>query len=163
MQDQLDQQITRMSIRARVAFGLVCVERAVRRFGVDGERMECLLRGLWRYTDADDLSGWGCALDAEELAVACGEAVSRECLEVLARLFSELDEIGGGNLFGAFRNEFTLTPAKNLVAILIEQRIALPPVKPFIRVSPRRLWNAWGRPFAVADLRELLEQAEEIS
>ena len=160
MHDKLVQQISRMSIRARVAFGLVCIERAMRQFGMDRNRIKLLLQGLWRYTEAEDLSDWNCAMDVEQLRDACGETVSLESREVLAQLFSELDEIGGGNLFGAFRNEFTLTPATNLVAIVVEHKIELPDPGPFIRVSPRRPWNAWGRRFEMAELRGLIGETE---
>jgi hypothetical protein len=150
---ELSRQVSRMSIRARVAFGLVCIERAIRQFGGSAERAEVLLNKLWEYTEAADLSSWGCAMDVEQLASAFGNEIPPSKLEVLSRLFKELDQIGGGNLFGGFRDEFTLVPTMNLLSIMSEHGIEPPSTERFIRTSPRRFWNAWGRPFSGRALR----------
>lgn len=148
--------ISRMSIRARVAFGLVCAERAFRHFAIREAVIDQLLKRLWSYTDAERLDSWGCRWEAAELIDEFGEGIPRAHGETVAHLLEALDEIGGGNLFGGFKNEFTLEPALKLVAILDEHGVPLPPLKPFIRVSPRRFWSAWGRRFTFAELQELL-------
>lgn len=157
---RLSRAVSRMSIRARVAFGLVGVERAARRLGLEDPWLDGELQGLWRYTEANDLSWWNCSADAEYLAEVFSRATPRERLEMLARMLNALDEIGGGNLFGGFQNEFTHTPTMDLAAIVAEQGVLLPPTKPFVKISPRRPWDAWGKSFNVAEMRRRLDQAE---
>lgn len=151
-------QISRMSIRARVAFGLVCVQRTVSKWGMEDSELNRLLEGLWWYTEREDLSSWGCTTLPEQLSPASIAAIPPERLESLSRLLDELDEIGGGNLFGGFEDTFTLTPTLNLAAILEQEGVVLPPTQPFIQINSRRLWNAWGEPFARAQLRQSLDQ-----
>jgi hypothetical protein len=59
-----------------------------------------------------------------------------DCL-FLYRVMRQLDEIGGGNLHGGFRNEYTLIPSLELCRLLSSRRIVLPPRRPFIRKGRR--------------------------
>jgi hypothetical protein len=149
-----------MSIRARVAFGLVCVDRAVDELGLRGKWIDQRLRGLWWYTAAANLSAWGCKVGVEELEQVYGSTVNHDSLELLSQMFAELDEIGGGNLFGGFRDEYTRVPTLNLVRLLTSRGIPIPPPKPFIRISPRKWSDAWGAPFSAAQLEALLHESE---
>jgi hypothetical protein len=133
-----------MSILARSAFGLVCLEQACSHLAIRSARLDALLQRLWRKVESGKLEGWSCDGEIEDVPALLGQ------------MLRELDEIGGGNLYGGFRNEFTLTPTLNLARLLETNGIPLPPRPPFSALSPRRWWDAWGQPIDVAELRQRL-------
>ena len=61
-------------------------------------------------------------------------------------------------MFGEFKNEYTLAPTLNLAAFAGELGASLPDPHPFVKISPRRWWNAWGKPFAWTELQKLLSK-----
>ena len=142
-------QVTRMSIHARAAFGLVCLERAAGRLDIRSPELDQLIQRLWSKLETGQLEDWGCGGAADDLPPPQRDAIGP--------LLHELDEIGSGNLYGAFRNEYTLIPTLNLAGLLKAQDIPLPPRQPFIANSPRRWWDPWGQAIDTARLRRDLE------
>ncbi len=161
----LRSQISCMTIRARVAFGLVCAERACNHLGLSNDEVHRIFTSLWRYTSDEDLAWWGCKQTARDILESADATLAMRDSLFLYRVMGRLDEIGGGNLFGGFRNEYTLMPTLQLCRILTSRQVSLPPTRPFIRKGRRTIlgipniflgWDyAWGRTFDGLNLREL--------
>ncbi len=161
MARHLRRQISRMTIRARVAFGLVCAECVYKHLGLSSDFIDETFASLWKYTSAEDLEWWRCKNYGRAILESSNTQLSmKDCL-LVCRVMKQLDEIGGGNLYGGFKNEFTLVPTLKLANLLDARRILLPPTRPFIQTDSRFAWlgtyDAWGRPFNGQHLRALAE------
>jgi hypothetical protein len=154
-----------MAIRGRVAFGLVCAERVCHHLGLTGDQVDRVFDDLWRYTSDERLDWWNCKSTAREILETAGGSVSMADCRFLYRVMRQLDEIGGGNLFGGYRNENTLIPSLELCRLLSSRGISIPPTRPFIRGSRRTVlgFTIWsigfgdplGRRFDGRELRVL--------
>ncbi len=152
-----------MTIRARVAFGLVCAESVCKHLGLSSDHIDETFTSLWKYTSAENLEWWGCRHHGRVILESSDVQLSmKDCL-LVCRVMKQLDEIGGGNLYGGFKDEFTLVPTLKLANLLDSRQILLPPTRPFIQASSRlTFWGAlnmtngaWGRPFSGLRLRAL--------
>ena len=157
--------LSQMTIRARVAFGLVCAERVTNHLGLANPVVETVFDSLWKYTSSENLEWWNCKGTARNILETTDKKLPMRDVLLLFRVMGQLDEIGGGNLYARFNNEITLAPTVALCRILMLRHISLPPAVPFIAQSPRTLFGIpnirlgwtrnWGKPFDGCSLRRI--------
>jgi len=141
-----------LSIRARTALAVTCLERVCEAWSLRNEELRELTRLLWQFTSAERLDSWDGQLaaampqDLDELEpLVAGTPLSDEQKGQLLSLLHDLSEVAGGNLFGGFHSEFTRTPLLKVVRMLDELQIPPPVLRPFTRSSVLES-GGWGHP-----------------
>ncbi|MCS1350890.1 hypothetical protein [Mechercharimyces sp. CAU 1602] len=141
----------KISIRGRLAFGVNCIIRVTETWGVKSDKMNHLILELLSFTHSEDLSEWedrlGHLFPKEESMIYAKtfgfEHLSSYKREELFKLIVEVYDIGAQNLYGGFRDHFSLNPLMNVIRILNENDIPLPDIGAY-RKSKVEEEGGWG-------------------
>jgi hypothetical protein len=149
-----------MSIRARVALGITCLEKLCAEWGLLSGKMPDLLAALWGFTSSDRLDEWDGRVAAfvpetasELLVVIDQEFVAPQRLELLLEMLKAVHAIGGENLYGGFVSEFTREPTERALELMSKAQVPTPNVTPFAKSTVLEC-GGWGRPRPASFFRE---------
>ena len=143
-----------ISIRGRLAYGATCLERLCKVWNVQNEKMDLLLETLWTFTSIENLADWDntvrhmlpdndrVEMYAYEFGYSHLEMIKQK---ILTNTIWDVMEIGQGNLYGAFKSEYSMLPLINVIGTLKKNKIDLPIIKPFKKSSILEC-DGWGKP-----------------
>lgn len=137
--------IDQISIRGRMAYGLLCIEKAQRAFAVHSKSINTLLGDLWKFTSMKRLDEWeqeilpwrrfiaafedDCIENEEWREFAAEWGIGHLDLQRqkdLGRMLMLAEKIGGDNLYSAFNNDTTAAPLFELIEIMTDIGVPLP-------------------------------------
>ncbi|WP_188315914.1 deoxyribonuclease V [Chitinophaga agrisoli] len=163
-----------LAIRARVAFGICCLEYAISHFQLEELNWALILPLLWSYTaDTVNTAIWGDQI-AERMpsAILSDYPFDRKDImwfeldtyEQLQQLYRQSNETVNELIYLVFRigtqdlhtgvsrhSAQTLNYLQKIIRLMHENRLELPVITPF-RQYPITEYNGWGRPFTREDL-----------
>jgi hypothetical protein len=117
-----------LSIRARVALAITCLERFVDMLDARTSRLQSLIDHLWSYTNLEELAIWDekqwqfrPESDDPNLQAAWFgfEHFEPGRYEQICLLIENVFEVATGNLYGGYDSELTMYPLINSLSILI--------------------------------------------
>lgn len=129
---------------------VTCLERLCEKWQVGNQKIKELINLLWTFTSSNNLDLWDKRirgfLPHENWEVEFGYGfLYKDKLETLTDVLIEVIEIGGGNLYGGFRSEFTMRPTIKVASLLEANNIELPDLEPF-KKSKVTEFHGWGNP-----------------
>ena len=171
------------TIRARMAFGICCIENALEKSGIVNAGWQEVFDLLWRFPTAEeirDLGSWYeneqegipyCVLDEVPYKDAHFEYLSEEQYTRFKNLYTEAGaficglidttaHIGTQCLYGGVRDgaPITLNYLDKLTALMKEHSVPLPDIAFFQQFSyakdPVTDWPVWGKQISVDVLRQ---------
>lgn len=169
-------QIKNLSIRARVAFGILCLERILKHFQFDLIKWNILLNELWKYTNSNvgkwheiisEMTPFSINEQVDFELKGC-EYINKEKHDDLQKLYIDVNndilkvidlifEIGTRDLYSSISNnsQDTIKYLQEIILVLEKNDIELPNIKQLQKFSILEN-NGWGREFTK---EELIEQS----
>jgi hypothetical protein len=160
-------EFEKISMRARVAYGICCLENAIKYYNLSHLSWTFILNVLWSYTNKN-VGRWHelmseCSPDSilEELSFKEKGIthISENDYEALRLLYSNVNtvcqniinslfNIGTRNLYSSIVNNSpeTLIYLQEIIDIMDQNNIPLPDIKPFMKF-PITEEEGWGREF----------------
>lgn len=139
-----------ISIVGRVAFGVTCLEHLCEKWNIKNQQMVELIELLWTFTSSNNLSVWESQINeilpdyTYEIPIKFGfEFLLKDKQETLTDVILEVIEIGGANLYGGFKSEYTIGHTLKVASLLENNNIELPDLKPFQK-SKVTEFHGWG-------------------
>lgn len=162
------EQLRRLSIRARVAYCVRCLELATSRLAPKSARMQDIIAQLWKYTSATRLDDWTGEVELpwnesdlvdvdesgsfiapsyDELGDVAGTSEIATARALLYGLIDATREVCTGNLFSGTRDfsPCTLDPTLTVVDLMQRNGLEPPPIERFAR-STFDDDDGWGFP-----------------
>jgi hypothetical protein len=159
--------LSRLSIRARLAYGTHCLEIALKETANQSDILDSLLKRIWEFCNLPMLENWHsevyemspyCILDTTENAIENFKYINKEqALKLkeeylrlppfIVEITDEVIRIGINNMYsGVIGNSIeTLEPLICIVKLMEENNITLPKIDAFLK-SPFDEDGGWGDP-----------------
>lgn len=163
------EEVKQVSIRGRVAFCAICLEKALSKLDLSSPITEKIVNLLWEFTETNDFVDW--ERKATEISpdtvlenhpdnnFADYETLSVDYLNELENAYSSMPEeiieliswsleAGAANLYGntGAYSEITLEAVRNGIDIMNKLQIELPDIN-FLKFSKFQEEFGWGKPF----------------
>ncbi len=156
-----------ISLRARVAFAILCLENAIDHFDLPKNKWQIVLKKLWELTSMKYVDEWLYSVSKIMYSSILEDNYSEEWKQYLSiseymqlrelylttpnLIFEILDyifEIGTIDMYGAIldNSKETLKLLKQLIMLISKENIILPNVEPFAKFSIAEN-DGWGREF----------------
>lgn len=162
-----------LSIRARVAYGILCLEQTLQKLGYDYNRWQFLLDTLWSYTYSNPGAWHMITAEITPLSIMGEgeyntfdfECITSEQYSLLKRMYSTIPkeyfvifelifEIGTKDLYASIVNGSKETHGflATIVKVLEENKIEVPDIPEFLMKQSIDENYGWGNPFYRKDI-----------
>ena len=162
-----------LSIRARVAYGILCLEQTLQKLGYDYNHWQFLLDTLWSYTYSNPGAWHMIAAEITPLSIVENseynsidfECITQEQYSLLKRMYSTIPkeyfvifelifEIGTKDLYASIVNGSKETHGflSAIVKVLEENKIDVPDIPKFLIKQGIEENYGWGNPFYRNDI-----------
>lgn len=162
-----------ISLRGRVAFAIVCFEKALINLKYDLRDWEIVLNYLWQFTNSNNLEDCNTianelipehVLEFKDYEKHCFELLSNEEFKILFQLYQNIDELinillfkihelGASHAYGSISGvgESSLRSLHGIIGAMEENNIPLPSINPFLKFSIEEN-KGWGNLFERKDV-----------
>ncbi|MBT9783042.1 hypothetical protein [Coprococcus comes] len=173
-----ENELKKISIRGRVAYGIACFERALIFYHCKNNVWIDVIKKLWDYTSIEYIDDWYYEMaeyipdslletdyydkdDFEYLAETDFRTLKlcyKESNIVLSKIFRLIFEIGTLEIYGKLENYSVVTLKKllEIIELMKKEKIKLPDEKPFLRYKYSE-YGGWGERFNGQELSILLK------
>jgi hypothetical protein len=162
-----------LSIRARMAYCILCLENTLNAADIDVGELKVLLEELWKFTSSDRLDEWEerireltpYVLLDDKFDIDQYVYFDRECIYLYRSLYQQLPQyiidiidysisVGVDNIYGGTSSYSpdTLASTVKVIDLCQSQNIPLPAIEKVLRYSFSSN-NGWGENFERADLK----------
>lgn len=147
-----------MSIRARMALSITCLDILLKEFSIHAEEKSALMETFWQFVEDSQLWKWDQDRRTNSLLMAIGDYIihaenipadysCRNLPDFALQLIFEIDELGLGDLYGAVtgHSESTFDSLLNILHLMVAHGFSIPPLHPFLKSSFQDN-GGWGNP-----------------
>lgn len=130
-----------ISIRGRLAFGMICLEKLVQTRNADHPLLHTVVfPKIWEFTSSPDLSEWEQMINLVDPSTVLYDDVDPDLKSLYQKLpedivdtISNVIEIGAGNIYGGTGeySPYTLKPLHAVIHTLMKLQLPLPDMAPF--------------------------------
>jgi hypothetical protein len=130
-----------ISIRGRLAFGMICLEKLVHTQNADHLLLHNIVfPKIWEFTSAHDLSEWEQMINLVDPSTVLYDDVDPDLKslyqtlsEDIVHTISNVIEIGAGNIYGGTGDysPYSLAPLNEVIHTMIKLQVPLPDIAPF--------------------------------
>jgi hypothetical protein len=145
-----------ISIRARMALAITCVDIVLSKFSIHAEEKSALVETFWQFVEDDRLWKWDLDRRTNDSLMIIDEYIDhlqdipadyscRNLPDFALKMIFETDELGMSDLYGAVQgySEHTFTSILNVLRLMVTHGFPIPPLHPFLK-SPFQDNDGWG-------------------
>jgi hypothetical protein len=146
--EEIREMVKGISIRARMALAITCLESVLSTFSIRAEEKSAILETFWQFVEDDRMWKWDLDRRTNDSLMIIGEYINhvqdipkeyscRNLPDFALRMVFETDELGMSDLYGEVcgYSKHTFASVINILRLMVTHGFPMPSLNPFLKSS----------------------------